>query len=50
LQVFIPDHRQSIAIENLSSAPDSFNNKMGLVILPPGQSRSFKVFYRAGVE
>ena len=50
LQVFIPDHRESIAIENLSSAPDSFNNKMGLMILPPGESRSFRVFYRAGLE
>lgn len=50
LQVFIPDHRESIAIENLSSAPDSFNNHMGLVLLPMGQSHSFKVFYQAGLE
>lgn len=50
LQVFIPNHRQSIAIENLSSAPDSFNNKMGLVVLGVGESRSFKVFYKAGLE
>ncbi|HYC28839.1 MAG TPA: aldose 1-epimerase [Chitinophagaceae bacterium] len=50
LQVFIPGHRESIAIENLSSAPDSFNNHLGLVILPPGESRSFRVFYVAGVE
>lgn len=50
LQVFIPDHRESIAIENLSSAPDSFNNSMGLMVLPAGQSHSFKVFYQAGLE
>ncbi len=50
LQVFIPGHRESIAIENLSSAPDSFNNHMGLIILPAGESRSFKVFYKAGLE
>lgn len=47
LQIFIPDHRESIAIENLSSAPDCFNNQMGLIVLPPGGSRTFKVFYAA---
>jgi aldose 1-epimerase len=50
LQVFIPDHRESIAIENISSAPDSFNNQMGLLVLPPGRSQTFRVFYKAGVE
>jgi aldose 1-epimerase len=45
LQVFIPDHRESIAIENLSSAPDSFNNRMGLLVLSPGNSQTFRVFY-----
>ena len=50
LQVFIPDHRESIAIENLTSAPNSFNNQMGPVVLGVGESRSFKVFYRAGLE
>lgn len=50
LQVFIPGHRQSIAIENLSSAPDSFNNHIGLVTIPPGESKSFSVLYVAGVE
>jgi galactose mutarotase-like enzyme len=37
LQIYIPPHRNSIAIENLSGAPDNFNNKMGLVI--PGEER-----------
>ncbi len=50
LQVFIPGHRESIAIENLSSAPDSFNNHIGLIRLQPRESRSFRVFYVAGVE
>ena len=31
LQVYTPPHRRSIAIENLSSAPDAINNKIGLV-------------------
>jgi aldose 1-epimerase len=47
LQVFIPDHRESIAIENISSAPDSFNNGMGLMVLPPGQSRTYRIVYKA---
>jgi aldose 1-epimerase len=46
LQIYTPPHRQSIAIENLSSAPDSFNNKMGLTILEPGDSQSFDLQYR----
>jgi aldose 1-epimerase len=46
LQIYTPPHRNSIAIENLSSAPDSFNNKMGLTILGPGQSESFRLHYK----
>ena len=45
LQLYIPPHRNSIAIENLSAAPDAFNNKMGLAMLPPGQSTSFKTSF-----
>ncbi len=41
LQVFIPDNRNAIAIENLSSVPDSFNNAIGLIILEPSQSSEF---------
>ncbi|MBS1596740.1 MAG: aldose 1-epimerase [Bacteroidetes bacterium] len=46
LQIYTPPHRKSIAIENLSSAPDSFNNKMGLIMLAPGHSKSFTVRYQ----
>jgi aldose 1-epimerase len=46
LQVYTPDHRKSIAIENLSGAPDCFNNKMGLVLLPPGDAMTFTVHYQ----
>lgn len=45
LQIYTPPHRQSIAIENLSSAPDAFNNGMGLVVLPAGESVSFATNY-----
>lgn len=41
LQIFTPEHRNSIAIENLSSLPDAFNNGLGLIILEPSASTSF---------
>lgn len=46
LQFYTPDHRKSIAIENLSAVPDAFNNGMGLHILEPGQSSLFEVVYK----
>ena len=46
LQVYTPDHRQSIAIENLSAAPDAFNNRMGLVTLEPDHTKTFSTRYR----
>jgi aldose 1-epimerase len=41
LQIFTPDHRKSIAIENLSAPPDALNNGIGLKVLEPNQSASF---------
>lgn len=35
LQVYTPEDRKSIAIEPMSCAPNSFNNKMGLILLKP---------------
>ncbi|HTI89524.1 MAG TPA: aldose 1-epimerase [Puia sp.] len=49
LQIYTPPTRDSIAIENLSGAPDCFNNKMGLLILPPGHSQIFTVRYKVNV-
>jgi aldose 1-epimerase len=49
LQIYTPPTRDSIAVENLSSAPDAFNNKMGLVILAPGHSQIFTVRYKVSV-
>jgi aldose 1-epimerase len=46
LQIYTPPDRRSIAIENLSSAPDAFNNGLGLIILEPGGSQSFSVLYQ----
>ena len=45
LQIYTPDDRMSIAIENLSAAPDTFNNNMGLIYLPPEQSTNFTTTY-----
>jgi aldose 1-epimerase len=49
LQIYTPDHRKSIAIENLSGAPDCFNNGMGLMLLPPRRSETFHVWYQLSV-
>ena len=46
LQVYTPPHRKSIAIENLSGAPDGFNNNIGVITLEPGQSSLFKTSYK----
>lgn len=50
LQLFTPGHRNSMAIENLSGAPDCFNNGMGLTWLEPGQTATFNVRYQLSVE
>ena len=41
LQIYIPPHRNSIAIESLTGAPNAFNNGMGLLTLPAGESMEF---------
>lgn len=45
LQVYTPDHRNSIAIENLSAAPDAFNNGLGLQLLQPNKVYNFTTSY-----
>ncbi len=49
LQVYTPPHRKSIAIENLSGAPDNFNNGMHLIMLPPGKEKTFNTSYTVTV-
>lgn len=48
LQLYIPPQRTSIAIENLSAAPDAFNNKMGLIELEAGETIAFSASYEIG--
>jgi aldose 1-epimerase len=50
LQLYTPPGRESIAVENLSGAPDCFNNKMGLLLLQPAHSQIFTVRYRVTVD
>jgi aldose 1-epimerase len=50
LQLYTPPSRTSIAVENLSGAPDCFTNKMGLTLLAPGHSQIFTVRYKVGVR
>lgn len=45
LQIYTPPHRKSIAIENLSGAPDNFNNGIGLLQLQPGEPKIFTTAY-----
>ena len=46
LQVYTPPHRKSIAVENLSSVPDAFNNGIGLIVSNPGDISVFKTTYQ----
>ncbi|MFI5156149.1 MAG: aldose 1-epimerase, partial [Chitinophagales bacterium] len=49
LQVYIPPHRKTVAIENLSAPPDCFNNKMGLTVLKPGASENLELVYKLSI-
>jgi aldose 1-epimerase len=49
LQVYTPPHRNSIAIENLSGAPDCFNNGLGLRLIEPNSSIIFAATYQTQV-
>ncbi len=46
LQIYTPPSRESIAVENLTSAPDSFNNKMNLLMLKPEETKHFTTSYQ----
>lgn len=49
LQLYTPDDRKSIAIENLSGIPDCFNNNIGLRMISPNEQASFTTHYHAGI-
>lgn len=45
VQIFTPDGRKSIAIENLTAPPDCFNNKINLLMMEPDKEYSFSTAY-----
>jgi aldose 1-epimerase len=50
IQLYIPDNRKTIAIENLSSAPDAFNNGIGLIHLEPKELKYFQTKFMVSDE
>ncbi len=46
LQIYTPDNRKSVAIENLSGVPNCFNNKMGLHYVKPHDTFILKTNYQ----
>jgi len=50
LQLYIPPDRNSIAIENLSGAPNALNNKMGLHVVKPQNNIVFDTSYQVVVK
>lgn len=50
LQIYIPPERDCVAIENLSGAPDCFNNGLGLIVLQADESKQFVARYELSVK
>ena len=50
LQLYTPPDRKSMAIENLSAAPNCFNNGMGLQTLGPGESKTLTLHYEVDTK
>ncbi len=46
LQIYTPDNRKSVAIENLSGVPNCFNNKMGVHYVKPHDLFILKTSYQ----
>ena len=46
LQIYTPPHRKSIAVENLSSPPDAFNNHINLIVAKPNEEHVFTTKYQ----
>lgn len=42
VQIYTPPDRMSIAIEPMTSEPDALNHHRGLIVIPPGESRTFQ--------
>lgn len=42
IQIYTPPDRMSIAIEPMTSEPDALNHHRGLIVIPPGETRSLE--------
>lgn len=47
VQIYIPPHRNSIAIEPMTCIADAFNNKVGLIELQPAEQKEFTFSIKA---
>ncbi len=51
LQVYTPEHRETIAIEPMTCLPNALNNKKGLILLKPGETANFQCgIYSSGQD
>lgn len=41
IQIYTPPDRMSIAIEPMTAEPDALNHHRGLIVIPPGEEKSF---------
>ena len=41
IQIYTPPDRMSIAIEPMTAEPDTLNHHRGLIVIKPGESRTF---------
>ena len=46
IQIYTPPDRMSIAIEPMTSEPDALNHHRGLIVVAPGESRTFEFGFR----
>ena len=50
VQIYTPDHRNSIAIEPMTCVTDALNNGIGLEALDPGESHRWTIELRASIK
>lgn len=46
IQIYTPPDRMSIAIEPMTAEPDALNHHRGLIVIPAGESRTFKFGFK----
>lgn len=46
IQIYTPPDRMSIAIEPMTSEPDALNHHRGLIVIAPGESRTFEFGFK----